>query len=289
MGEQKANTNHSMTELFQFDRIGYWSEVKLEIIKEYAAAYSRILAAQTNPSFYHVYIDAFAGAGVHLTRATQDFVPGSPLNALNVRPPFREYHMIDIEPEKVKNLRRLIGRRNDVSIHEGNCNEILLEKVFPRVKYEDYRRGLCILDPYGLHLDWSVIFHAGQMRTIDLFLNFPVADMNRNVLWRDPEKVGASQIARMTAFWGDASWRDIAYQTTGNLFGNPEKEPNEVVAEAFRQRLKRVAGFARVPDSLPMRNSTGAVVYYLFFASQVDTAEKIVFDIFRKYSQHRSQ
>jgi len=278
-----------MSEQFQFDRIGYWSEIKLEIIKEYAAAYSRILAAQEDPSFYHVYIDAFAGAGVHLTRATKDFVPGSPLNALNVRPPFREYHMIDIEPEKVENLRRLIGPRNDVSIHEGNCNEILLERVFPRVKFEDYRRGLCILDPYGLHLDWSVIFRSGQMRTIDLFLNFPVADMNRNVLWHDPERVSASQIARMTAFWGDSSWRDIAYQTTGNLFGNPEKEPNQVVAEAFRERLKRVAGFARVPDFLPMKNSTGAVVYYLFFASQVDTAEKIVLDIFRKYSQHRSQ
>jgi len=126
------------------------------------------------------------------------------------------------------------------------------------------------------------------MKTLDMFLNFPVADMNRNVLWRNPEKVDASQVARMTAFWGDASWREIAYQTTGNLFGYPEKEPNEVVAEAFRQRLKRVAGFERVPDPMPMKNSSGSVVYYLFFASQVDTAEKIVLDIFGKYRQHGS-
>jgi three-Cys-motif partner protein len=278
-----------MGDQFQFDRIGYWSEVKLEILKKYAAAYSTILAAQKNPSLYHIYIDAFAGAGVHLTKAAQDFVPGSPLNALSVQPPFREYHLIDIEHEKVKNLTKLIGPREDVFIYEGNCNQILLENVFPRVKYEDYRRGLCILDPYGLHLDWSVILRAGQMKTLDMFLNFPVADINRNVLWRDPEKVGPAHIARMTAFWGDTSWRDIAYQTTGNLFGNPEKESNEVVAEAFRQRLKRVAGFSRVPDPLPMKNSRGATVYYLFFASQVDTGEKIVFDIFSKYRQHGSQ
>jgi three-Cys-motif partner protein len=278
-----------MAEAFQFDRIGYWSEVKLEILRKYAVAYSTILAAQKNPPLRHLYIDAFAGAGIHLARATQDFVPGSPLNALSVRPPFREYHLIDIEPEKVESLRNLIGPRSDVFIYEGNCNEILLENVFPRVKFEEYRRGLCILDPYGLHLDWSVISRAGQMKTLDLFLNFPVADMNRNVLWRDPEKVAASQIARMTAFWGDASWREIAYQTTGNLFGNPEKESNEVVAEAFRQRLKRVAGFGRVPDPLPMKNSSGAIVYYLFFASQVDTAEKIVLDIFGKYRKDRSQ
>lgn len=272
-----------MKDQFQFDRIGYWSEIKLEILKEYAAAYSTILTAQKNPSLYHVYIDAFAGAGVHMTKATQDFVPGSPWNALNIRPRFREYHMIDIEPEKVENLKKLFGHRDDLFIYQGDCNQILLTNVFPRVKYEDYRRGLCILDPYGLHLDWRVIFEAGQMKTLDIFLNFPVADMNRNVLWRDPEKVGASQVARMSAFWGDTSWRDIAYQTTGNLFGYPEKEPNVAVAQAFRQRLKHVAGFALVPDPLPMKNSTGAVIYYLFFASQKDTAEHIVLDIFKKY------
>ena len=29
--------------------IGYWSEVKLDILQDYASAYSRILAAQTSP------------------------------------------------------------------------------------------------------------------------------------------------------------------------------------------------------------------------------------------------
>jgi three-Cys-motif partner protein len=273
---------------FQFDEIGYWSEIKLDILEKYAKAYSTILASQKKPSLYHVYIDAFAGAGVHLSKTDQQLIPGSPLNALNVRPPFREYHLIDIKPKKVENLKKLIGDRSDVSIYEGDCNQILLENVFPRVRYKDYRRGLCILDPYGLDLDWNVISRAGQMKTIDLFLNFPVADMNRNVLWHDPEKVSSAQAARMTAFWGDESWRDNAYQTTGNSFEFPEKQSNDVVAEAFRQRLRRVAGFERVPDPLPMRNSNGAVVYYLFFASQVDTAERIVFDIFGKYRSKRS-
>jgi hypothetical protein len=44
-------------------------------------------------------------------------------------------------PKKVENLRKLIGPRDDVFIYEGNCNQILLEKVFPRVRYEEYRRG----------------------------------------------------------------------------------------------------------------------------------------------------
>jgi hypothetical protein len=32
-----------------------------------------------------------------------------------------------------------------------------------------------------------------------------------------------------------------------------------------------------------MRNSTGAVVYYLYFASQKPVADKIVANIFKKY------
>jgi three-Cys-motif partner protein len=121
------------------------------------------------------------------------------------------------------------------------------------------------------------------MKTIDLFLNFPVADMNRNVLWRDPEAVQDLQISRMNSFWGDETWRTIAYETAGNLFGYPEKQTNELVAQAFLHRLKDVAGFDRAPEPLPMRNSKGAIVYYLFFASQKGTAENIVHEIFEKY------
>jgi hypothetical protein len=46
-----------------FDQIGNWSEINLEIIRKYAAAYSTILSKQRG--LHHVYIDAFAGPGVH--------------------------------------------------------------------------------------------------------------------------------------------------------------------------------------------------------------------------------
>lgn len=124
------------------------------------------------------------------------------------------------------------------------------------------------------------------MRTIDLFLNFPVADINRNVLWRNPEGVDPADLERMNAFWGDESWRDVAYSRQPGLFGEMlEKEANEAVAEGFRKRLHEVARFNHVPEPVPMRNSRGATVYYLFFASQKPVAEKIVTDIFDKYRQ----
>jgi three-Cys-motif partner protein len=177
----------------EFDEIGYWSEIKLEIVRDYASAYSRILNANKLP---HIYVDAFAGAGQHISRGTGEFVQGSPLNALNIQPPFREYHFIDLNAAKVEHLQNLVGDRRDVHIYEGDCNDVLIQNIFPTLKYESYRRALCLLDPYGLDLKWDVMFQAGQLKTIDMFLNFPVIDMNRNVLWRNPERVSPERRAR---------------------------------------------------------------------------------------------
>jgi three-Cys-motif partner protein len=144
----------------KLDEIGYWSEIKLDIIRDYAKAYSTILAAQQRPSFHHVYIDAFAGAGIHKSRTTGEEVEGSPVIAVNTQPPFKEYHFIDLNGLKVDHLLSLFGKRLDIHVHEGDCNQIMLEKVLPRVKYEEYRRGLCLLDPYGLHLNWEGHSHG---------------------------------------------------------------------------------------------------------------------------------
>ena len=76
----------------EYDLIGPWSEVKLEILRDCAGPYSKILVAN---GFRHHYIDGFAGPGSHVSRATGEPVPGSPLNA-RTQPPFREYHFIDL-------------------------------------------------------------------------------------------------------------------------------------------------------------------------------------------------
>ena len=270
---------------FEFDEIGYWSEVKLDIIKRYGTEYSKILTAK---EFHHSYVDAFAGGGHHIARSTNELVPGSPLNALAVEPPFTEIFLVDLEPTKTSRLRDQIGDRKNVHVFEGDCNEILLRDVFPKIRFEDYRRALCVLDPYGLHLKWEVIAAAGKSKAMEIFLNFPVADINRNVLWNDPSRVSAAQAARLTAFWGDDSWREVAYSSEGDMFGHLHKQPNEVVAEAFRKRLKQIACFEFVPEPLPMRNSSRAIVYYLYFASPNKTGDKIVRYIFDKYRNRLS-
>lgn len=268
------------TKRLKLDEIGEWSELKLDILKKYAGAYCTILKARR---LHPIYIDGFAGAGVHVRKNTKELVPGSPLNALRIQPQFDQHHWIDLDESKVAALKRQTAGLKHVHIYGGDANKILLDEVFPKISFEKFERALCILDPYGLHLNWEVINTAAKMGTVEIFLNFPMLDMNRNVLLWEPTNASQDDVTRMNALWGDESWRNVAYSTTGNLFGWLEKQPNEVIAEAFRERLQSVAGFRYVPEPVPMKNSKSAILYYLFFAAQKETAENVVLDILKKH------
>lgn len=274
-----------MTDLpFKFDAIGAWSELKLEIIEKYGAAYTKAFAKTRNLKKY--YIDGFSGAGVHVSKRTKAAIEGSPARALKITPPFDAFYFIDLNADKTDYLRTICRDRPNVHIHTGDCNQYLTEQLLPTIQYKNFNRALCLLDPYGLDLDWDVIRQAGQSGAVDLFLNFPVMDMNRNAIWRHPEKARPGGVDRMNKFWGDDSWRQAAYAESrqGSFFGTDlEKQGNEKIVAAFQKRLKEVAGFGFVPKPLPMRNSRKAVVYYLFLASPKAVAAKIITDIFRAY------
>lgn len=270
----------------EYDEIGPWSEVKLEILRDYAKPYSLIL---TNQHFHHHYIDGFAGPGSHISRTTGKPVDGSPLNALQTIPPFREYHFIDSLPERTEQLRDYAKGAGNVHIYAGDCNQILLNEVFPLISYGARHRALCLLDPYNIDLSWEVVAAAGRSGAIEIFLNFMVMDMNMNILLKDPSKADPKQVARMNRFWGDGSWQEAAYETDpqGVLWGDPAivkvEDANERIAEAYRQRLLLVAGFKYAPAPLAFKNRLGRTIYYLFFASPNKTGNKIVEAIFKKH------
>jgi three-Cys-motif partner protein len=272
----------------EYDEIGIWSEVKLAIIKEYASAYARIMESKRREEISRlrwIYIDAYAGPGYHLSKTTGDVVKGSPLIALNTDPPFHEYHFIDTEPERSELLREYAGDRKDVFTYSEDCNKVLLQRVFPRAQFKDYRRALCLLDPYNIDLTWEVIEAAGKTRSIEIFMNFMIMDINRNALRKNPEKAVSSKVAQMTRLWGDETWLDAGYDQIQTLFDYsvPMKVSNERFAEAFRERLEKKAGFKYVPKPMPMRTKTNSVIYYLYFASQKEAGMDIVNDIFNKY------
>jgi three-Cys-motif partner protein len=270
------------------DVVGYWTEIKLQILQEYANAYAQILKNQR--FIKHVaYIDGFAGAGAHISKKSGELIAGSPARALSIKPRFSHYHFVEMDAARAQRLQG-IGDQKDVTVYQGDCNEVLLQEIFPQCRYEQYRRALCLLDPYDLNPNWEVVETAGKMRSIEIFLNFMIMDANMNVLWKNPDVVASDQALRMTNFWGDESWRTAAYTIQQGLFGPmTEKTSNESVVAAYQKRLKEIAGFKYVPEPLPMRNSCGAVVYYLFFASQNLTGNKIAEHIFKKYRNRVAQ
>lgn len=291
---QRTREGEATTVGSVLDYIGPWSELKLQILRKYAHAYSAIMSSdkQRKMGFSHAYIDAFAGPGQHRSKTSGELVDGSPLVALKITPPFDDYYFIELQSHRVGKLKDIVGDRSHVHIYEGDCNEALIRDIYPRFDYRLRRRALCFLDPYGLHLDWKVILTAGQMKTIDLFVNFPLMDINRNALWRKPGTSPPDQEARLTRYWGDESWLEIAYEPSPQLSlletqAKVKTHPDRL-ALAFRKRLQQLAGFEEVSEPVPMRNSKGNILYYLLFASHKPVAKNIMDDIIRDYiASHR--
>ena len=93
------------TTSFNFDEIGYWSELKLDIVEKYGSAYTRAFANEKRLKKY--YIDAFSGAGIHVLKRTRRQIEGSPARALKVSPPFDHFYFIDMNPGKTAHLATL--------------------------------------------------------------------------------------------------------------------------------------------------------------------------------------
>lgn len=83
---------------FKFDEIGYWSELKLEIVEKYGAAYTTAFARARNLKKY--YIDGFSGPGVHISKTTKARIEGSPARALKITPPFDGFYFVDLSADK---------------------------------------------------------------------------------------------------------------------------------------------------------------------------------------------
>ncbi|MDY6837384.1 MAG: three-Cys-motif partner protein TcmP [Thermodesulfobacteriota bacterium] len=276
----------------KLDEIGVWSEIKLDIIREYADAFTKIMRKQDWCRGY-AYVDGFAGAGIHISRRTGQFIPGSPLNALELENPFTEYHFIDIDKVKAEALEILSREKPNIKIYPEDCNSALSKEIFPSLRYETRKRALCILDPYGLHLNWETIMDAAKLRTTEIFLNFPVMDMNRNVLHKDLLSADPDQIERMNRFCGSEEWQDMLYEEDKQLglFGDTYRikvvDSNIKLGLWFsRERLQKAAGFKFVPEPVLMRNSKGGPLFFLFFASHNETGKNIVTDIFNKYRKY---
>jgi three-Cys-motif partner protein len=194
-----------------FDRVGEWSLLKHDIVQYYAETYSNIMTRTKSqvPQFKHYYIDGYASAGVSVRKETDEIVLGSALRAASVTPPFAGCHLVELDPKRYRVLKQLCSSSPDVKTYCGDANLVLPSLIFPTIRYEHHERAFCLLDPYNeADLLWNTVTAAAKTRAIDLLIYFPIYSININVLHTH----GPEQESRLNAYWGDDSWKSIAYE-----------------------------------------------------------------------------
>lgn len=282
-----------MEKIHQFG--GQWTEEKLERLRKYLAAYTKIFASNERAKFLTTYyVDAFAGTGHRAHRSitkpaspmlldsddlalndqdADSFTKGSARIALEVEPSFDNYIFVERNLDHVKELeilrQQFPSKTRKIDIRNEDANSFI--QTWCDSTNWQANRAVVFLDPYGMSVDWKTIEVIAKTKAIDLWLLFPLGQGVNRLLTREhpPEDAWANKLTR---FFGTNDWMDAFYRPTlqQSLFGEEQplkKEANfDKIGEYFISRLKTV--FTKVSDhSLTLRNSRNSPIFLLCFAS----------------------
>jgi three-Cys-motif partner protein len=268
---------------------GDWTSEKLQRIRKYLQAYTKIFSANPRAQKLHtIYLDAFAGTGYRnsprskadsilflegFEEDNQAFLKGSARIALEVEPPFKEYVFIERDQEYANELNKLkaeyISQRNRITVVNQDANSYLIDWA-KRTKWNT-SRAVVFLDPYGMEVEWSAIETLGNTQAVDLWILFPLGVAVNRLLTRSaPPPEGWAHA--LTRIFGTDTWRDAFYprQKVYTLFGEEEVQQKDAdfdrIGKFFTDRLK--TAFTRVSmRPLALKNSKNNPLYLLCFAS----------------------
>jgi three-Cys-motif partner protein len=286
-----------------------WTQDKLERVRKYLVAYSKILSKRNFP---YAYIDGFAGTGYHeLEReenepqpllpeleepAVTQYLDGSARIALKVEPRFNKYIFIEKSGLKAKELAKLReefpDRAADILIKKEDANTCL-QKLCLDYSWKNHRAVLFI-DPFGMQLSWETLAAIGQTQAIDTWILFPVSAVNR--LLKKDSDIRPSWRRRLDTMFGDSGWFDAFFpEDKPGLFGNElairrKIAGMDMIGKYFNERLRTV--FADVaPNPYTLCNSKGVPLFLLCFAvanpnpKAVKLSLKIAQDILKRESK----
>ncbi len=268
---------------------GDWTEIKLDVLGKYLAAYTTALK---RTRFKKLYIDAFAGTGYREQRLnvdeseaflfedgldeneSQQFLEGSAQVALRVDPPFDGYIFVESKAKRVDELDKLRTfyptRSDRIEIRHKEANEEIQRicSTWDRRR----NRAVLFLDPFGLQVDWSTVQAVGATECFDTWILFPFS-VNR-LLTRSPESIPPKWCDRLDRLFGTHSWFEEFYQRTPSGFFD---ERNDVKLEKRRINLKGLGAFYHkrlqsvftsvAPTPCILSNSRHAPLFQLMFAA----------------------
>lgn len=154
---------------------GPWTQEKLAYVERYARAFMTAMAPNRTPDQWSelVYIDLLAGPGRGIDRKTSAEFDGSPLRALNVKPPFDRLYLSDVKARNVEALRQRIppSERKRVVLRQADCHAVAADVVA-----DLSRRALALAfvdpDPEGFEVRFR-LFETLVRRRVDVLYLFP--------------------------------------------------------------------------------------------------------------------
>jgi three-Cys-motif partner protein len=275
---------------------GSWTVEKLDALRAYLNGYAQALKRQ---SFRRLYIDAFAGTGDRSAKrqatATlmdmpdlDEMTKGSARIALEIDPPFAQYIYIEKRRRRSSALEHLRTEFPDRAIEILNEDaNTAVQRLCGETNWRT-NRAVLFLDPYGMQVSWETLVAIAGTKAIDVWMLYP--GLNR-LLKKDGE-IRADWQQTLDRSLGCRDWCDAFYreEETSDLFREATttlvKDASTAKFEAFLiERWKTIfAGVA--PETLPLRNSRGQVMYLLSFACGnprgVDLAVKIARSVINK-------
>ncbi len=287
--------------------VGPWVKEKLLCLEKYLNAYTRILRKQRFKGYF--YIDAFAGPGTLKIRQKQTtsslqqslfevseygkndadeakYINGSPNVALKIENPFTDYIFIEIDRQRLLQLKTLEETYHDnqlprrIHIRDQDCNAYL-DEFLKKTNWNDWR-GVVFLDPFGMQVPWSTIAEIGETRAIEVFINFPVGMAIQRLL-KNSGEFTQEQRSRLDQYFGTNDWYPLLYDSTQDLFGEKTQkiqQAGDKLVSWYRARLKKVFGF--VSTAREIHNTRGRPLYYLIFAGPNKTGAKIANDVLKQ-------
>jgi three-Cys-motif partner protein len=269
---------------------GYWTRAKLEMLADYLAAFATASKSQSE----RIYLDAFAGEGAGLDRLTGEAFLGSAQIALEAAQgagftKFRYFEMGQRAAELQSRLRADYPDR-DIKVYEGDCNATILDALKELAPLR-WAPTFAFLDPDGMELAWNTLValanHKRGYRSasstkpeykVELWMLFSTSGIVRT-LALDEAKVSADDTARASRLFGSEEWKPIHELRQAATIS--AAEAREEYVNLMRWRLEHVLGY-RFTHPFELKNTKGATLYHMIFATDSDAGTRIMEAIYAK-------
>jgi len=253
----------------------WWSEAKLQILRDYLQAFTRVVRSSSSQA---IYLDLYAGSYENPRRHELGTFAGSTQIALSIKPSFTRLVFCELDGP-AQQLRADIeaARPNDSRwrVLEGDSNTTL-PGTLASLNVVRWAPTFAFLDPKGLQVAWDTVetlarWRADKKTKVEQWMLFPETALSRVLGLRGAR--GRSSADRLDRLFGTNRWIAIhQLRRAGQI--SPEVMRAEFV-NLLRYRLEEDLGY-RSTHALQIVNTTGVPVYTLVFATDSAPGDAIM-------------